>query len=563
MEARGPSIHHRPFAVDHSLGELMAAIKQSVAREHGRKRTSYGLDNYGINNPATVYWNLTTPELYEEIARREEGIFSDHGALIIDTGEHTGRAAKDKAIVREPSSEDKVFWGEVNKEFPQAAFDGLRERMMKYASTRELFVQDTYAGADPRYRLPVRIVTELAWHSLFARTMFINDDAGEGDHAPEFTVVNIPSFKADPAADGTRSETFILMDFSERLVLIGGTSYAGETKKSVFTILNYLLPQRGVMSMHCSANIGHDGDVAVFFGLSGTGKTTLSADPERRLIGDDEHGWSDDGVFNFEGGCYAKVIKLSAEAEPDIYRTTRMFGTVMENVVFDPATRIPDLDDATKTENTRAAYPLTSIPNIVTEGRAGHPQNIIMLTADAFGVLPPVARLSSAQAMYHFLSGYTAKVAGTEKGIKEPEAAFSTCFGAPFMVLHPGVYADLLGKKMGEHNAACWLVNTGWSGGPYGIGKRMKISHTRAMIRAILNGSLANVETAPDPIFGVNVPVSCPEVPAEVLQPRNTWTDKDAYDQKARELARRFNENFKKYESGVSEAVRAVAPKAD
>jgi phosphoenolpyruvate carboxykinase (ATP) len=353
------------------------------------------------------------------------------------------------------------------------------------------------------------------------------------------------------------------MDFSQRLVLIGGTSYAGETKKSVFTILNYLLPQRGVMSMHCSANVGDSGDVAIFFGLSGTGKTTLSADPERKLVGDDEHGWSDDGVFNFEGGCYAKVIKLSPEAEPDIYRTTEMFGTILENVVLDPQTRQIDLDDATKTENTRASYPLTSIPNIVPEGHAGHPQNIIMLTADAFGVLPPVSRLTPEQAMYHFLSGYTAKVAGTEKGIKEPEAAFSTCFGAPFMVLHPGVYADLLGKKMGQHAAACWLVNTGWSGGPYGVGQRMKISHTRAMIRAILSGQLADAETKPDPIFGVGVPVSCPDVPGNVLQPRNTWSDKEAYDRQARDLARRFNENFKKYESGVSEAVAAVGPKAN
>jgi phosphoenolpyruvate carboxykinase (ATP) len=392
--------------------------------------------------------------------------------------------------------------------------------------------------------------------------MFINDDAGPGRHAPEFTVVNLPSFKADPATDGTRSETFILMDFARRLVLIGGTSYAGETKKSVFSILNYLLPQRGVMSMHCSANVGERGDVAVFFGLSGTGKTTLSADPERRLIGDDEHGWSDDGVFNFEGGCYAKVIKLSAEAEPDIYRTTRMFGTVMENVVFDPSTRVPDLDDASRTENTRAAYPLTSIPNIVPEGYAGHPSNIIMLTADAFGVLPPVAKLTPEQAMYHFLSGYTAKVAGTERGVTEPQATFSTCFGAPFMVLHPGVYADLLGKKIQEHRADCWLVNTGWSGGPYGEGQRMKIRHTRAMIRAILNGSLAQVETRPDPFFGVHVPASCPDVPSEVLEPRGTWRDAARYDEKAHDLARRFNENFRKYEEGVSEEVRAAAPKA-
>ncbi|HEY0385670.1 MAG TPA: phosphoenolpyruvate carboxykinase (ATP), partial [Pyrinomonadaceae bacterium] len=358
---------------------MTSPVKQSVGQDKGRRRTDYGLENYGIRETSAVYWNLNTPELYEEIARREEGVISSHGALIFETGEHTGRAAKDKAIVREPSSEDNVFWGEVNKEFTTEKFNALRDRMMAYTKGRELFVQDTFAGADPRYRLPVRIVTELAWHSLFARTMFI-DDPNARNHRPEFTIINLPGFKADPARDGTRSSTFILMDFSQRLVLIGGTSYAGETKKSVFTILNYLLPQRGVMSMHCSANVGEAGDVAIFFGLSGTGKTTLSADPERRLIGDDEHGWSDDGVFNFEGGCYAKVIKLSAEAEPDIYRTTRMFGTVLENVAYDPETRVLDLNDASKTENTRAAYPLESIPNIMPEGYAGHPRNIIMLT---------------------------------------------------------------------------------------------------------------------------------------------------------------------------------------
>jgi phosphoenolpyruvate carboxykinase (ATP) len=534
---------------------------QKITQDRGHKRTSYELDNYGITEAANVYWNLNTPELYEEIARREEGIFSDHGALIVDTGEHTGRAAKDKAIVRDPSSEDKVFWGEVNKEFSAEKFNALKERMMMHAKGRDLFVQDTFAGADPLYRLPVRIITEFAWHSLFARTMFINHAVDE--HKPEFTIINFPSFRADPERDGTRSTTFILMDFSQKLVLIGGTSYAGETKKSVFTILNYLLPQRGVMSMHCSANVGNKGDVAIFFGLSGTGKTTLSADPERKLIGDDEHGWSDNGIFNFEGGCYAKVIKLSPEAEPDIYRTTRMFATVLENVVYDPQTRALDLDDASKTENTRAAYPLTSIPNIVPEGHAGHPQNIIMLTADAFGVLPPVSRLSPEQAMYHFLSGYTAKIAGTERGVTEPTATFSTCFGAPFMVLHPGVYADLLGKKMGEHKANCWLVNTGWSGGPYGEGQRMKISYTRAMIRAILSGALAEIETQADPIFGLSIPVSCPEVPPEVLIPRNTWKDKDAYDEKAHHLARLFNDNFKKYSDGVSEEVRKVAPTAE
>jgi phosphoenolpyruvate carboxykinase (ATP) len=539
----------------------MTSIRSERLTDHlGHKNTDYELDHHGIRGASRVYWNLNAPELYEEIARRGEGVLSNHGAIMVDTGEHTGRAAKDKAIVREPGSENQVFWGEVNKEFSQEKFNNLQDRMLAYAAGRDLFVQDTYAGADPTYRLPVRIITEFAWHSLFARTMFINDPT-KAAHRPEFTIINFPGFQADPKRDGTRSPTFILMDFSQRLVLIGGTSYAGETKKSVFTILNYLLPQRGVMSMHCSANVGNDGDVAIFFGLSGTGKTTLSADPERQLIGDDEHGWADDGVFNFEGGCYAKVIRLSSEAEPDIYRTTRMFGTILENVVFDPLTREIDLDDATKTENTRASYPLTSIPNIVPSGYAGHPQNIIMLTADAFGVLPPVARLTPEQAMYHFLSGYTAKVAGTERGVKEPEATFSTCFGAPFMVLHPGVYADLLGRKMAETDAACWLINTGWSGGPYGVGQRMKISYTRAMIRAILNGSLSSVETHPDPIFGVNVPVSCPEVPAEVLQPRNTWADKDAYDRQAHDLARRFNENFKKYESGVSDEVKAAAPK--
>lgn len=540
----------------------MASIRTERVTEHlGRKNTAHQLDEYGIKAPARVYWNLTAPELYEEIARRDEGRLSNHGALIVDTGEHTGRAAKDKAIVREGGSADKVFWGDVNKDFSQEKFNALKDRMMAYAKDRDLFVQDTNVGANSTYRLPVRIITELAWHSLFARTMFISSSDETGPHEPQFTVINFPGFQADPQRDGTRSPTFILMDFSQKLVLIGGTSYAGETKKSVFTLMNYLMPQRGVMSMHCSANVGAEGDVAIFFGLSGTGKTTLSADPERRLVGDDEHGWSDSGVFNYEGGCYAKVIKLSAEAEPDIYKTTRMFGTILENVVYDANTREIDLDNPSKTENTRASYPLTSIRNIVPEGYAGNPRNIIMLTADAFGVLPPVARLTPEQAMYHFLSGYTAKVAGTEKGIKEPEATFSTCFGAPFMVLHPGVYANLLGEKMAQHNAACWLINTGWSGGPYGVGKRMKIGYTRAMIRAILDGKLAEIPTTPDPTFGVNVPVSCPDVPTEVLQPRNTWQDKEAYDRQAADLARRFNENFKKYETGVSEAVRAVAPK--
>lgn len=542
----------------------MAAIMQRDL--HSITTTDAGLPAFGFTDKHKLTANLSTAALYEKIAQRNEGFISRDGALIVDTGEHTGRSAKDKAIVREASSADDVWWGEVNKEFAQDKFNLLRDEMIAHAQGKELFVQDLAAGADARYQIAVRVVTELAWHSLFARNLFIRDV--DTSHARErFTVIDIPSFQADPQRHGTRSETFILLDFSQKLVLIGGTSYAGEIKKSVFTILNYMLPKQGVMSMHCSANVGVSADdkneTAVFFGLSGTGKTTLSADPERGLIGDDEHGWSDSGVFNFEGGCYAKVIRLSPEAEPDIYRTTQMFGTVLENVAFDERTRELNLDDARKTENTRAAYPLTSIPNVVASGTAGHPKNIIMLTADAFGVLPPVARLSPEQAMYHFLSGYTAKIAGTEKGLgNEPQATFSTCFGAPFMVHHPGVYADLLGKKIEQHGATCWLVNTGWSGGAFGEGERMKIKFTRAMIRAILNGELEKIETAPDPVFGIGVPVSCPEVPSEVLTPRNTWKDKAAYDLKAKDLAQRFNDNFKKYADGVSDAVKAAAPKA-
>lgn len=531
------------------------------ARTNDRNDTSH---QFSFDLSRAAHRNLTTAQLYEEILRRGEGTISEHGALVVDTGEHTGRSPKDKAIVREDSSAAEVWWGEVNKEISQSQFNVLRDEMKNYAREREVFVQDLTAGADARYQLKVQVITELAWHSLFARNLLIRD-AAISDRATNFTIIDLPGFQAQPEVHGTRSQTFILLDFSQRLVLIGGTSYAGEIKKSVFTILNYLLPKQGVMSMHCSANVATDdpSNVAVFFGLSGTGKTTLSADPERLLIGDDEHGWSNEGVFNYEGGCYAKVIRLSPEAEPDIYRTTRMFGTILENVLLDSATRKLDLDDATKTENTRAAYPLESIPNIVTEGKAGHPKNIIMLTADAFGVMPPIARLTPEQAMYHFLSGYTAKIAGTEKGLgNEPQATFSTCFGAPFMVHHPSVYADLLGKKIAEHNATCWLVNTGWSGGAAnGAGQRMKIAYTRAMIRHILNGELEKVETRLDPTFGIAVPVSCPDVPTEVLTPRNTWADKEAYDAAARDLAQRFNDNFKKYAAGVSDAVKESAPK--
>ena len=531
-------------------------------REQGHKRTHYGLEHHGITSETgTIYWNLTTPELYEEIIRRREGVLSERGALIVDTGEHTGRAAQDKAIVREPSSEDKIWWGEINRPFPQERFNALRDRMIEYMRTRDIFVQDVFAGADPRYRLSVRVITELAWHSLFARTLFIVER--QHGFVPDFTIINLPGFRAIPERDGTRTGTFILLDFGQRLVMIGGTSYAGETKKSIFTVLNYLLPPRGVLSMHCSANVGERGDVSLFFGLSGTGKTTLSADPNRRLIGDDEHGWSDDGIFNFEGGCYAKVIRLNPQAEPDIYRAAQSFGTILENVIYNRETRALDFDDASKTENTRAAYPLSCLPKIVTEGMAGHPNNIIMLTADAFGVLPPVARLTQEQAMYHFLSGYTAKVAGTEKGVREPQATFSTCFGAPFLVLPPAVYAEMLGQRMKRHGTDCWLVNTGWSGGPYGEGERIKIAYTRAIIRAIQSGALAQVALRPDPIFGILVPRSCPDVPTEILDPRNTWRDKEAYDRKARELARRFNQNFEKYAREVSADVRATAPVAD
>src|ERR687891_1225557 len=513
---------------------------------------------------AKLHRNLPPPSLIEAAIHRGEGELSATGALSVKTGKFTGRSPGDRYIVDDDFTHDSVDWGKINHPLSPDKFDRILNKMKSSLEGKEAFVFDGFVGAEKENRLSIRTITDSAWHNLFAMQIFIRPTPPELlRHDPSFTTLSMIDFQAFPEVDGTKSETFIIINLTKRLVLIGFTSYAGEIKKSMFSVMNYLLPLKGIFPMHCSANKGNDGMTALFFGLSGTGKTTLSADPERRLIGDDEHGWSDDGVFNIEGGCYAKVIKLSAEAEPDIYRTTEMFGTILENVVYDQTTRQIDLDDTRKTENTRASYPLTSIDNIVPEGRAGHPRNIIMLTADAFGVLPPVARLSPEQAMYHFLSGYTAKVAGTEKGIKEPQATFSTCFGAPFMVLHPGVYADLLGKHMAEHNAACWLVNTGWSGGPYGVGQRMKISYTRAMIRAILNGSLAQVETQPDPIFGVNIPVSCPEVPDEVLIPRNTWKDQEAYDRKARDLARRFNENFKKFAAGVSDAVRAVAPVAD
>ena len=518
-----------------------------------------GLD---IARPGAVHWNLGTAALYEEAVRRGEGVVAEHGPLVCRTGPHTGRAPNDKFLVREPSTAGDVWWGRVNRPIDPERFDALYDETVRALDGATLYVQDCFAGADPAYRLPVRIVTERAWHSLFARTMFLEQPAGTppGGHAPEFTVIDIPSMTADPARHGTNSPVFILLNFARKLVLIGGTSYAGEIKKSIFTVMNYLLPLRDVMPMHCSANVGAGGDVALFFGLSGTGKTTLSSDPHRRLIGDDEHGWSGRGVFNFEGGCYAKMIRLSAEAEPEIYGTSRRFGTVLENVVLDPATRALDLDDDSLTENTRGAYPISFIDNWVPSGQGGHPANIVMLTCDAFGVLPPIARLTAAGAMYHFLSGYTAKVAGTEEGITDPKATFSTCFGAPFMVHHPTVYAKLLGERIAAHGARVWLVNTGWTGGAYGVGTRMQIGHTRAMIAAALSGALDDVPYAPDPIFNVDVPAHVPDVPGEGLRPRSTWSDGAAYDAQARRLAGMFAENFKAFEAEADDDVRRAGP---
>ena len=512
-----------------------------------------------FRNVRNTYQNLTTAQLYEHIVSRGEAKIAHMGPIVVHTGERTGRSVNDKFIVKEPGSQDKVWWGKVNRPIEQDKFDAIQRRVEAYLQGRDIFVQNCYAGADLEHRIPIKVVTELAWQNLFARNLFIRRTT---DEAPAFTVVSVPNFQAVPEEDGTNSKVFVLVDFGKRLVLIGGTHYAGEIKKSVFTLMNYLLPQKKVMSMHCSANIGKDGDAAIFFGLSGTGKTTLSADPERLLIGDDETGWGDKGVFNFEGGCYAKVIRLSKEAEPEIYETTQRFGTIIENVVMKDDSRELDLDDDSITENTRAAYPISYIRNVEISGRGDHPKNVIMLTADAFGVLPPISRLTPEQAMYHFISGYTARVAGTEAGMgKEPQATFSTCFGAPFMVLHPSVYANLLRDHMKKHKAACWLVNTGWSGGPYGVGKRMKIAHTRAMIKAALNGSLLETPMQRDPIFNLDVPTKCEGVPSEVLNPRNTWPDKAAYDAKAKDLAEKFKKNFQEYSAGVEEAVIAAGPR--
>lgn len=529
----------------------------------GTHISRYGIENHGIRNPGTVYWNLTTPMLYEQIIRRREGLLAHLGPIVVHTGDHTGRSPNDKFIVTEPTSENDIWWGDINRSISQEQFDKIFRRMIAYIHNRDIFVFDGFAGADPTYRMPVRIITEYAWHNLFARNMFIREFNPDKlrNHVPEFTVIDMPRFHAEPQTDGTNSQTFILVDFGKRLVLIGGTEYAGEIKKSIFTAMNYFLPKRNVMAMHCSANYGETpDDAALFFGLSGTGKTTLSNDASRTLVGDDEHGWSDDGIFNFEGGCYAKVIRLDPQGEPEIYDTTRRFGTLLENVVVYTDNRRVDLDDATFTENTRASYPITHIPNASPEGSCGHPKHILFLTADAFGVLPPVSRLTKAQAMYHFLSGYTAKVAGTERGVTEPKATFSACFGAPFMPLHPGKYAELLGDKIDVHGSKVWLINTGWTGGPYGVGSRMKLAYTRRMVSAILSGELDDAEMITEPFFDLKIPTHLEGVPDKVLNPRDTWQDPAQYDEQAARLVDMFNQNFKQFEHNVSEKIAAAGP---
>ena len=516
------------------------------------------LESQGLYNLGDVNYNLTTPELYEHILLYDEGILSEHGAVCVNTVPYTGRRANDKFVVEEDSTKADVWWGKVNKPFSTEKFNALKARVHAYLQGRDVYVQDLVAGADPNYKLNVRFVQEMAYHSLFVRNMFINPtDAELENFSPEFTVVVVPEFKSIPEVDGTLSEVFVILSFEQKLILIGGTTYAGENKKAIFTVLNYLMPRLKVMSMHCAANIGKGGDTALFFGLSGTGKTTLSTDPDRALIGDDEHGWSDSGVFNYEGGCYAKAINLSAEAEPIIFNLTRTFGTILENVDINEETRVIDLDSQKHTENTRASYSREVIPNIKDDNRGGHPTNIFFLTADAFGVMPPISRLTPEQAMYHFLSGYTAKVAGTEAGVKEPTATFSACFGAPFMVHRPGVYANLLRDKINAHGSKVWLVNTGWSGGPYGVGKRMKIQHTRAMLTAALTGALDNVEFVKDGYFNLDIPTSCPGVPPEVLSPKNTWSDAAAYDKQAAHLLDLFKKNFEQFATEVSNEVAA------
>jgi len=538
----------------------MAKHEGSLTMEQlGTRNAANGLEKLGFTDLDVVRYNLEAADLYEEALRRGEAQLTAHGAIVARTGQHTGRSPKDKFVVRDASTDDQIWWDN-NKPLSPEHFAILRQDMLDHAKGMSLYVQDLVGGADKDNALPTRVVTEYAWHSLFIRNLLIRPDlAALPSFLPKLTIIDLPSFKADPERHGCRTETVIACDLTNGLILIAGTSYAGEMKKSVFTVLNYLLPKKGVMPMHCSANVGPEGDTAIFFGLSGTGKTTLSADPTRTLIGDDEHGWSDEGVFNFEGGCYAKAIRLSEAAEPEIFATTRRFGTVMENVVLDER-RVPDFDDGSLTENTRCAYPLDFIPNASETGTAPQPRTIIMLTADAFGVMPPIAKLTPEQAMYHFLSGYTAKVAGTEKGVTEPEATFSTCFGAPFMPRHPSEYGNLLKDLIAKNGVTCWLVSTGWTGGAYGTGNRMPIKATRALLAAALDGSLNAAELRTDPNFGFAVPVSVPGVDDGILDPRSTWADGDAYDAQARRLVDMFIANFAKFEDHVDGSVRDAAP---
>jgi len=531
----------------------------------GDLKSRFGLENHGLIHLDQVFWNLPESALYEESIFRKEGFVGQGGPLVVNTGKWSARAAQDKYVVREHSTEDNIWWGEYNRPYDPEKFNALYGRVQAFLQDEELFVQDCYVGADPEYRMPIRVITEDAWQSLFARNMFILPRTQDEyqSHVPEFTVVAAPSFRTDPRIDGTRTDTAIILNFAQRLAIICNSSYGGEIKKSMFTVMNFLLPFQKVLPMHCSANVGTDGDAALFFGLSGTGKTTLSADPKRQLIGDDEHGWSDTGVFNFEGGCYAKVIRLSAEHEPQIYETTRRFGTILENVVQDRTSRNLDLDDDRFTENTRAAYPLDFIPNVVPDGMVQtHPKNVILLTCDAQGVLPPIARLDPERAVYHFISGYTSKIAGTEIGLGiEPEIAFSACFGAPFMVHHPFQYANMLKQKMLHHGANCWLVNTGWVGGGFNVGKRISIRHTRNLLNAALEGVLDDVEYRHDKLFGFEVPLSCPDVPEDVLDPSTSWGNKDEYWRRYDALVARYIENFKLFASGCPEEIVAVGPK--
>ncbi|MEN0087428.1 MAG: phosphoenolpyruvate carboxykinase [Pseudomonadota bacterium] len=525
----------------------------------GERNTNFGAEQFGFEGLGKVYWNYRAPSLYEHALANGEAQIADGGALLVTTGEHTGRSAKDKCVVRDATTQDAVWWNN-NAAIEKNKFDVLMADMLTHAKGKDLYAQDLYGGADPARRIKARVFTQFAWHSLFIRNLLIRPDAEDlASFVPDMTIVDLPDFKADPARHGCRSETVIACDFTRKIVLIGGTSYAGEMKKSVFTFLNFLLPEDGVMPMHCSANVGSDDDAAVFFGLSGTGKTTLSADASRTLIGDDEHGWGPDGIFNFEGGCYAKTINLSQEAEPEIYATTKRFGTVLENVIVD-AHGVPDFEDGSLTQNTRCAYPLDFIPNASDTGTATHPKNIIMLTADAFGVMPPIARLTPEEAMYHFLSGYTAKVAGTEKGVEGAQATFSTCFGAPFMPRHPSEYGNLLRDLIAKHDVTCWLVNTGWTGGAYGTGNRMPIKATRTLLSAALDGSLNEAQFRVDENFGFEVPVSVDGIDDVILTPRQTWADAPAYDKQASKLKQMFTDNFVQFEDAVSEEVLAAAP---